>query len=70
MIPKIENFGTLSKLALETATFVGKKQRDRYYYIVNKFISKYEQLYPAVSSSAQKAHPSNSKAERKPLSAD
>jgi len=42
-----ENYETLKKLARdELAVFVAKKQRDRFYQVINGFLKKYEISYP------------------------
>jgi len=47
MISPIDNFATLSRLALDVAVFIAKKQRARFYTVLSTFITKYEELYPS-----------------------
>ena len=46
LITPIDNFQTLKRLAIDVAVYIGKKQRDRFYHVINQFIYKYEALYP------------------------
>lgn len=42
-----ENYEALKKLARdELAVFVAKKQRDRFYQVINGFLKKYDLSYP------------------------
>ena len=46
MIKPIDNFPTLSRLALDVAVYIAKKQRARFYTVLSTYISRYEELYP------------------------
>lgn len=35
----------MKRLANETAVYIGKKQRDRYYQVLDMYFSKYEKAY-------------------------
>lgn len=45
MITQLDNYTVLKRLAHEVAMYIGKKQRDRYYFVLEKFTQKYEKLF-------------------------
>jgi F420-0:gamma-glutamyl ligase-like protein len=43
-VAEVENYEILKRLANETAVYIGKKQRDRYYQVLDLYFSKYEKV--------------------------
>ena len=57
IISPVENFTTMKRLSNDVAIYIGKKQRDRFYHVINKFTSKHEQLYAQLNkNSLQDSH--------------